>query len=1295
MNTKIKKQCKILISYFLIGVMISISCLPALAADTYLWDGYVKTAIKSGKVRELEVCDFNNLGTILSSGADISSKYTKDYRYSAYWNDQVNTPSIYFPTSTNDWSEYNLLEMWLYSEKAVNSDFIFIVECKETYGYAYYSSKEKLDWSGWKRFVFALEGDGGNSLSRTREASLKEVVRIRFAASGWEMTPNPEASLYVGSLKLLATDLTGSLEGIYDYNEIEEVKSIMQNAVAVYAGSPNVIYGGEVTTLDGVSNDVITYDYNKTAIVPISFFEKYLKASVTSTDGKHNISIDGKTLSISLDDKDYKLDGEIIRFKTPPQMIDDMIYLPAAETSEMFGKHTLIEKKLVVIGEDSSINVFKLERGVNTRTEILAYMAAYIATDEADVTKEDLKIIKDKWRFELVGDEKNDISDPHIASIIKDIEANANRNWNRLRKGENIVDLFSDHPISTTAQLTTRYREIYQMALAYATYGSSLYQNEQLREDILYALEWMYNNKYGQAEIEGRGWRSTSIFNWWDWEIGVPGHMINTLMLMEEFVTMEKIKNYLSLFDHLVPLPKYTGSNKFNLVKMCIGAGLLQEDVERIIKSRDSIDDTLLYVDNGRNIGEGFYTDGSYIMHWHHSMNGTYGVAQLTETVMIFSILKGTKLEPMSPQADNMAEWIYNAFEPFIYKGGMFRMVKGRTPEGEHNTGSTVVLTMLDAIDLVDDEDAARIKSTIKYMVQNDTSIDYYRIASLAQIKKLKNIMEDDTIKVRSNYFLNKVFSRMDKVVHHREDYALAISMSSSRIYNYESINGQNLTGWYVGDGMTCLYNNDLTQYDTAYWTHVDPYRLPGITVDNQERKAVSVSKQATYLSSKDFVGGVSLNDTFGVAAMWLESYHSDEDYGPTNQNGGPNPAHDCSLEAQKAWFMFDDEIVVLGAGVIANDDADVYTIVENRKSNKMISILPEENIPVPYEIIGVTASQIPEPENIPENTLDGQYSTKWAANGEATIVWDIGDVHDVGYVGLSFANGSKRQQVFDLYVSTDNVSWEQVFSGRSSGTTEFIETFDLKNSKARYVRLDSHGSTANTWLSLTTVAIYPPNPDGSIEIPEAKSMGSEKVTIEGNVVANITDQDKSLKDIKWVHLEGTGGYYFPEGGNLYARWTDKQISFFELWFDHGINPNNSIYAYVLLPNKSVEETALYAENPDVEVLINTPKIQAVRQNKLGITGIVFWEAGEFEGITVSHPMIIMVRDTDMGYELAVSDPTQKLKKATITINKNLIAQELEKEITVTGNVAGKTQISVDFTDLYGVTLEALFLDQD
>lgn len=161
----------------------------------------------------------------------------------------------------------------------------------------------------------------------------------------------------------------------------------------------------------------------------------------------------------------------------------------------------------------------------------------------------------------------------------------------------------------------------------------------------------------------------------------------------------------------------------------------------------------------------------------------------------------------------------------------------------------------------------------------------------------------------------------------------------------------------------------------------------------------------------------------------------------------------------------------------------------------------------------------------------------------------------------------------------------------------------------------------------------------------------------------------------EWAHLEGNGtssgtGYYFPEEGtSIRARrarntgnWSDigttegeSTQNYLEMWFDHGKNPTNGSYSYVLLPETGKEETENYAKAPQVTVLANTSAAQAVYQKELGITGINFWEDKETtvgEVTCDSQASVMMQEGKDGRLRVAVSDPTMK-NKGTITLKIN------------------------------------------
>ncbi|MGK5741414.1 polysaccharide lyase family 7 protein [Micromonospora sp. URMC 103] len=128
--------------------------------------------------------------------------------------------------------------------------------------------------------------------------------------------------------------------------------------------------------------------------------------------------------------------------------------------------------------------------------------------------------------------------------------------------------------------------------------------------------------------------------------------------------------------------------------------------------------------------------------------------------------------------------------------------------------------------------------------------------------------------------------------------------------------------------------------------------------------------------------------------------------------------------------------------------------------------------------VTAVTASS--DDGNVPANTLDGDLSTRWSAEGDGSwIRFDLGSSVQVGSVAIAWHQGNTRTSSFAVQTSTDASSWTTVVSQRqSSGSTLQLETYDFTDRAARYVRVVGYGNTVNDWNSITEARVY--GPDGS-----------------------------------------------------------------------------------------------------------------------------------------------------------------------------------------------------------------------
>jgi rhamnogalacturonyl hydrolase YesR len=112
---------------------------------------------------------------------------------------------------------------------------------------------------------------------------------------------------------------------------------------------------------------------------------------------------------------------------------------------------------------------------------------------------------------------------------------------------------------------------------------------------------------------------------------------------------------------------------------------------------------------------------------------------------------------------------------------------------------------------------------------------------------------------------------------------------------------------------------------------------------------------------------------------------------------------------------------------------------------------------------------------NVPDNTLDGDLSTRWSDEGDAQwISYNLGEARTVEYIKIAFFRGNRRITTFDVQLSLDNTNWTTVLSSQaSSGSTTGLETFDFADTSAQYVKIISHGNTENRWNSYTEVEIW------------------------------------------------------------------------------------------------------------------------------------------------------------------------------------------------------------------------------
>ncbi|HDH7037838.1 TPA: polysaccharide lyase 8 family protein [Staphylococcus aureus] len=565
-----------------------------------------------------------------------------------------------------------------------------------------------------------------------------------------------------------------------------------------------------------------------------------------------------------------------------------------------------------------------------------------IAVADTNVQTTDYEKLRNIWLDVNYGYDKYDENNPDMKKKFEATENEAEKLLKEMKTESDRKYLWeSSKDLDTkSADMTRTYRNIEKISEAMKHKNTKLKTDEN-KTKVKDALEWLHKNAYGKepdkkvadltSNFKNKTSRNTNL-NWWDYEIGTPRALTNTLILLQEDFTDEEKKKYTAPIKTFAPdsdkilssvgkSEPAKGGNLVDISKVKLLESIIEEDKDMMKKSIDSFNTVFTYAQNSATGKErnGFYKDGSYIDHQDVPYTGAYGVVLLEGISQMMPMIKETPFNDSNQNDTTLKSWIDDGFMPLIYKGEMMDLSRGRAisreNETSHSASATVMKSLLRLSDTMDKSTKAKYKKIVKTSVESDSSYkqtDY--LSSYSDISKMKSLMEDSTISTNGLTQQLKIYNDMDRVTYYNKglDFAFGLSMTSKNVARYESINGENLKGWHTGAGMSYLYNSDVKHYRDNFWATADMKRLAGTTtLDNEEPKSTDVKK-----SSKTFVGGTKFDDQHASIGMDFEN-------------------QDKTLTAKKSYFILNDKIVFLGTGIKSTDSSkNPVTTIENRKAN-------------------------------------------------------------------------------------------------------------------------------------------------------------------------------------------------------------------------------------------------------------------------------------------------------------------------------------------------------------------------
>jgi chondroitin AC lyase len=386
--------------------------------------------------------------------------------------------------------------------------------------------------------------------------------------------------------------------------------------------------------------------------------------------------------------------------------------------------------------------------------------------------------------------------------------------------------------------------------------------------------------KYKNGIIAGLNYWQTRLpvsVNWFKQDIGKQQEFMPILILMRDYLPQTLINDICTYF--VIAPANNTGANLIEMASSVLVRGVLQNNKQLIIESRNNIQ-SVCNVMNKSN--DGMQVDNSFLFHGLLPFSSSYNVSILRGVAMWSNIMKGLSFSFSDIYRTNIRNTLLQGNRWFIWGDKLDYGTDGRTisrPEGLKSIDHTL---------------------TLQRMIKLDPDYTSSYNDMLAYINNQKK----DTLSG------NKMFYRADYMVHRKPNYYFSVKMFSSRVSASESGNGENLKGYWLASGGTCVmrdgneFKGVLPLWD---WT-----KIPGTTTANE----IPTFGWNLYQPST-FVGGVS-NGVNGVSTMRLNIR---------------------SITGNKSWFMFDNETVCLGAAINSTNTNDIFTTVAQSRLRSKIQI--------------------------------------------------------------------------------------------------------------------------------------------------------------------------------------------------------------------------------------------------------------------------------------------------------------------------------------------------------------------
>lgn len=421
------------------------------------------------------------------------------------------------------------------------------------------------------------------------------------------------------------------------------------------------------------------------------------------------------------------------------------------------------------------------------------------------------------------------------------------------------------------------------LAQAYFTPGSRHHQQQPVWQAVEDGLRHF-------LQFAHPGMPERKPHNWWAWDIGIPMHLLDALILGQDQMSRDLYEREVATVAHLLKVEEEVGRdaswtrsgepaggrtdmNRLWHAQLRMRLGVLLENPAMAGKWGEKAFGEMVAPGAGA-----WQSDRSYKFHGQCPM-WAYGRHFIHDYAKLLHRYRGTSFGPTDKQLDHYAGMLLGYVNGFLYRGRIDPAMIGREiSRGEKiHYNSTVPF----ALAVMSQTDHPRAGMFARLYARESQYVEAGHPAHL-RLQAYGQAIARQALPAEP---VNDIFAYPDSdfLQVTRPGWALGIKMHSKRNCGYESINRENLSGWFLSHGSMFHYIEG-TEWDAA-WSTLDWIRLPGTTV----------ARDMTGRNESCLVGVLRCSSRLAVACMELK-------HGP--------------FQARKSWVVDGDVIVCLGSAI-------------------------------------------------------------------------------------------------------------------------------------------------------------------------------------------------------------------------------------------------------------------------------------------------------------------------------------------------------------------------------------------